>query len=383
LARQHDITWICPLSERDDPNLSGALGFCKQVIGLPSKEFITLPTAGGEDLLRRVLAHLHWPRLFEFAFGYVIAPGLHWTPATPERISIVERAVASAHADIVISESIGGVELASPLKGLPKLVSLFDIQHELFRRIRGILPGSWEDRLFYLPELAKIRRYEARYYSQFDGAVTVSEADRARLARICPGLKSAVVHNGVDVDYFQPTTDEEVPGRLMFVGHFGYAPNRDAAIYFCEHILPRIQAKAGHVTFRAVGRDAPAELSHFPGVQVKSSVPDVRPYLAEAAVVVVPLRAGSGTRIKILEAMAMGKAVVSTTLGAEGLDVDNGRHLVLADTSQAFAQAVIDLLSDPTRRESIGRQARKLVEAKYSWDQQAARLIDMIETLAS
>ena len=350
------------------------LAFCDEVIPLPTDGAIQLPTKGWRNLLMRAVAHLHWERLFEFCFGYVYAPGLMWTPATPERLKIIDQVMSSSRFDAVICETVASVELAPRTRRVPKLISLFDIQSELFRRLRAISSKSYEDRLFYLPELLKIRRYETRHYRGFARAVTVSQKDKSLLARLCPELPADVVHNGVDVDYFRPVADSEVDGCLVFVGHYGYQPNSDAAEYFCGDVLPRIRSRLTHVTFLAVGRDAPAELGFYPGVQVIGTVPDVRRYLGQASVVVVPMRAGGGTRIKVLEAMAMGKAVVSTTLGAEGLDVEHGKHLLLADDATDFAQAVVDLVRDRSQRMALGLEARRLVEAKYSWDTQARRL---------
>jgi glycosyltransferase involved in cell wall biosynthesis len=383
LAREHRITWVSPVGAADEPRVKDVLKFCDKVIALPADGTVQLPAKGWRNLLMRAVAHLHWARLFEFCFGYVSAPGLMWTPATPERLKIIEQVMSAARYDLIICETIGSVELAPKTSQVPRLISLFDIQSVLFRRLRSISSNTYEDRLFYLPELLKIRRYETRHYRGFDAAIAVSERDKASLARLCPDLRTDVVHNGVDVDYFQPDTDAELDACLVFVGHYGYPPNNDAVHYFCSEILPQIRSAVDNVTFLAVGRDAPPELGLYPGVHVIGTVPDVRPYLKQAAVVVVPVRAGSGTRIKILEAMAMGKAVVSTTLGAEGLDVEHGKHLLLADQPASFAEAVMTLMRDRAQRRALGHEARRLVEGKYSWDIQAARLDGIITDLVS
>lgn len=381
LARFHRITWTSPIRAADEPHITEVLTFCDRVVPLPDEGSVQLPTSGWRNLLMRAVAHLHWVRLFELCFGYVYAPGLMWIPATPERLTIIDQIVSSSHFDVVICETIGGVELAVQTRQTPKLISLFDIQSELFRRLRSIASHTFEDRLFYLPELQKIRRYETYHYRSFDAAVTVSQQDKSLLARLCPGLTANVVHNGVDIDYFQPNPDSEIDNCLVFVGHYGYPPNMDAAHYFCGEILPKIRSVTDNAVFLVVGRDAPLELGLCPGVQVIGTVPDVRPYLRQASVVVVPVRAGSGTRIKILEAMAMGKAVVSTTLGAEGLEVEHGKHLLLADTPTDFAQVVVGLLRDKSRRMTLGHEARRLVEARYSWDTQAAALDAVLSDL--
>lgn len=379
LAQRHSITWVSPIVADDETFINDVLTFCDQVIPLPMGGTVQLPTTGWRNLLMRAVAHLHWERLFEFCFGYVHASGMMWMTATPQHHAVINQTMLSSRFDVVICETIGAVELMPQTGQVPKVISLFDIQSVLFRRLREISPMTIQDRLFYLPELVKIRRYEARHYGGFDAAITVSERDKSLLAHICPYLAVGVVHNGVDIDYFQPDSEAETGSCLVFVGHYGYPPNSDAAYHFCRQILPKIHAVIEDVTFLAVGRDAPADLGIYPGVKVIGTVSDVRPYLRQASVVVAPVRAGSGTRIKILEAMAMGKAVVSTSLGAEGLDVVHRQHIMLADTPDEFAEAVIRLLVNPTQRLRLGTEARRLVTDSYEWGRQADRLDAFID----
>ncbi len=159
------------------------------------------------------------------------------------------------------------------------------------------------------------------------------------------------------------------PNSLVFTGLMSYRPNIDAVSYFVRHILPLIVAQRPTVRFTIVGQGAPAEITRLegPNVHVAGKVPDVRPFVNRAAAFVVPLRMGSGTRLKILEGMAMGKAVVSTTLGCEGIDVRHGEHLVIADGAPAFAEAVLSLMADANRAAGLGRDGRALVEQSYSW----------------
>jgi glycosyltransferase involved in cell wall biosynthesis len=374
LARDHHITWVAPVGAEAAAGVSGSLTFCDQVVPLPPSRSIRLPTSGWPNLLARFIAHLHWRRLFEFCFGYVYADGLCWVQGTPERRAAVQQIADSSSWDSIICESIGSVELAPHAQTVPVLVSLFDVQSELFRRLRHVSAWTWEDRLFCIPELLKIRRYERQHYRQFDAAIAVSEHDKALLARLCPGLEIDVIDNGVDTAQYQSRLEAEIENRLAFVGSYGYSPNRDAVVYFAEQMLPRIRAVIPDTTLMVVGKDAPAELGRISGVDVIGAVPDVRPYLYQASVVVVPLRVGSGTRIKILEAMAAGRAIVTTSVGVEGLRVQNGRHLVIADGPKDFAEAVTQLLWDPGLRQEIGANARKLVEQEYDWSMLAQRL---------
>jgi glycosyltransferase involved in cell wall biosynthesis len=223
-------------------------------------------------------------------------------------------------------------------------------------------------------EWRKLRRAEAAACTRADLTIAVSEDDRRRLASIAPRSRTTAVPTGVDTSYFKPAGRPEVPGRLVFSGSMDWHPNEDAVIHFGESILPRIRERVPGASFVVVGRNPSTRLveaAKRTGMELTGTVDDVRPHVDEAAVYVVPLRAGSGTRLKIFEAFAMGKAVVSTTLGAEGLDVEPGRNVILADEPDDFARAVVALLADRDRRQALGHAARALVEERYSWDRVA------------
>jgi len=187
-----------------------------------------------------------------------------------------------------------------------------------------------------------------------------------------PGLRTAVVPNGVDVEYFTPDWERETPA-LVYAGGMNMFANRDAVMYFVREIWPRINARAGGVRVFLVGQDPPKELlkvaAQDPRLIVTGYVTDIRRVVCSSAVYVVPLRVGGGTRLKVLDAMAMGKAVVSTSIGCEGIEVRSGEHLVVADTPEGFAEATVELLRNPSRRLMIGRAARELVERRASFSQ--------------
>jgi glycosyltransferase involved in cell wall biosynthesis len=179
-----------------------------------------------------------------------------------------------------------------------------------------------------------------------------------------------VVPNGVDTEFFRLGTEAERPLELLFTGAMNYAPNADGVAHFCAEILPRIRAVVPDVSLSVVGRDPPPRIQSLArgGVTITGTVPDVRPWMNRAAVFVVPLRVGGGTRLKILEALASGRAVVSTSLGCEGLDVKHGDNILVADTPAAFADAVVRCLRDPGLRRELGARGRALVEQRYRWD---------------
>jgi glycosyltransferase involved in cell wall biosynthesis len=180
-----------------------------------------------------------------------------------------------------------------------------------------------------------------------------------------------VVATGVDTEYFTPSPGDPHSRQIVFTGSMDWLPNEDAILYLSESILPKIRVQEPGAAVWVVGRSPSQKLRDVGakkvGIHVTGTVEDVRPYIAESQVYIVPLRIGGGTRIKIFEAMSMGKAVVSTSVGAEGLPVEHTKNIILADSPEEFASQVVRLLRDQRAREAIGRAARKLVEENYSW----------------
>lgn len=222
------------------------------------------------------------------------------------------------------------------------------------------------------------RRTEAaeRRYSQLaDHVLTVSETDRDVFARFLKPQKLTVIPTGVDIDYFQPLSTEEKPNSLVFTGSMDWLPNEDAILYFIDAIFPLIKQQCPEVSLEVVGRNPSRKLQAViereKNVRLTGWVEDIRPFVAKAEICIVPLRIGGGTRLKIFEAMAMGKPVISTTVGAEGLPLQCGKDVVLADTPQDFAQSVIATLGDSTLRRRLGVSARNLVQENYSWEKVA------------
>lgn len=219
----------------------------------------------------------------------------------------------------------------------------------------------------------KMFDFEAKACPKFDCVVAVSREDREMMQEQY-GVKNVYdVPTGVDTEFFRPSGEvERKPHNLVFTGSMDWLPNEDAIRYFTEEIMPRIKQTIPGVTLTVVGRDpypALLELSkRDPSVIVTGRVDDVRPYMEAASVYIVPLRIGGGTRLKIYEGMAMEKTIVSTSIGAEGLPVTNGEEIVLADTPESFADAVIKLLQNETLANEIGRRAAARVRREFGWE---------------
>jgi sugar transferase (PEP-CTERM/EpsH1 system associated) len=220
-------------------------------------------------------------------------------------------------------------------------------------------------------EWKTMERAERKVASRADHVLTVSESDCAAFRKFIAPNKVSVLPTGVDSDYFRPSGEEEQPNSLVFTGSMDWMPNEDAISYFIEAILPRVRETIPDASLTVVGRSPSSRLRALMqrtlGVEFTGWVDDVRPYVAKSALFIVPLRIGGGTRIKIFEAMAMGKAVISTSIGAEGLPVKNGENIVLADDPGDMAHAVVTLLRDGAERRRLGAASRRFVCDNYSW----------------
>ena len=245
-----------------------------------------------------------------------------------------------------------------------------NIEYDIVRRTAGAEASALR-RAYSAIEWRKVRREERHAWSHLDGCTLTSVRDQHMLLADEPTARTAVVPNGVDLDFFRPAP-ASLPREtqtLLFFGAIDYYPNTDAVLFFLNDVLAQLVARYPHLRVCIVGRKPPESIlsQQSLGVEVTGVVDDIRPWLDRADVVIVPLRIGGGTRLKILEAMAMGKAMVSTSLGAEGLDVVPERDLLFADDAAAFAAQIGRLLDDPALGRRIGAAARRVVEARYGW----------------
>jgi glycosyltransferase involved in cell wall biosynthesis len=227
-------------------------------------------------------------------------------------------------------------------------------------------------RLHFREQWRRMVRFEGEACRRFDEVIAVSTSDAEALRKAYGLSRVSVVETGVDLEYFtRPAGVATAPREIVFLGSMDWMPNQDAVRFFVSDILPRVRASVPDAVFRIVGRNPPAPIRALAdaerGIEVTGSVPDVRPYLTRAAVCVVPLRVGGGTRLKIYEAMAMEVPVVSTRIGMEGLPVTDGRELLVADTPEDFAGAVVRLLEQPALRSALAAQAVARVRRECGW----------------
>jgi sugar transferase (PEP-CTERM/EpsH1 system associated) len=373
LARRHEITYLA-FAEPDTPaaDVEGMQEVAAHVITVPRTD----PPKGSLRFYADAALHLVDPLPY--------AVGKYRSREYARRLRDL---LATKTFDLIVCDFLfSAVNLPTRLP-CPAVMFTHNVESEIWRRHADTKTGIL-GRILYGVQYRRMLRYEERALGRFDGILAVSDADRSTFARLYPGAIRQPVHvvpTGVDTGFFEAGESEPASRSLVFTGSMDWLPNEDAMEYFCRDILPLIRVEEPDVTLSIVGRaptPAVKRLADANGIQVTGRVDDVRPYMRDAAVYIVPLRIGGGTRLKIFEAMAMGKAVVSTTVGAEGLPVTNGEHVMLADEPRAFCRSVVRLLRDLDRRRQLERAARAHVLERYDWSAVAGDLEIALERVA-
>jgi polysaccharide biosynthesis protein PslH len=366
LARRHRITCVSFADpNQPDADRRGMSEVCRELVTVPRRE----SSKEGWRFYSSVLRYL--PNRLPYAVAQY-------------RSAAYRRAVSTilgrGDCDRLVCDFLVPAVNLPPQVPCPTVLFTHNVETEIWRRHAETTNGPIRRRL-YARQWRRMFRFEGRTLARFDRVLAVSDVDRDTLHRLYDRQLSApvsVVPTGVDVEYFTPKPLDSANARhIVFTGSMDWLPNEDGVVHFCRDVLPRIRRDEPDVTFTIVGRSptpAVRRLAQEEGIEVTGRVADVRPYLAQAAIYVVPLRIGGGTRLKIFEAMAAGKAIVSTTIGAEGLPTTDGEHLLLADTPDTFASAVVGLLRSSNRREQLERQARTLVAERYDWAAAAEQL---------
>lgn len=281
----------------------------------------------------------------------------------------VEYHLARRHFDAVICGEVFMLQNMPASSAVPLILKKDHIATTIFSRHARYERHLLKKAYSFL-EYLKTSHWEKMVCRRATAIMACSELERLVLRKLCPGISVTVAPNVVDTDSYTPGEDEE-PYTVLYSGLLDWSPNQDAVWFFIRSILPPLRQMVPQVKFLVAGRSSSGRfrrrVTGIPGVEFLGTVPDMRPVLRRAAVCVVPLRIGSGTRFKILEAGAMGKPVVSTRTGAEGLDFVDGTEILLDDKPELFARAVVGLLEDPSRRRAMGLAARRRVRASYSF----------------
>lgn len=368
LSSSHDVDLVALDREPESPERIHAMEeLCREVIAVPLAPR-QRPDAKRREQMLSILRR---------------RPYAHTAHYSPEMQAAIDRQLAANDYDIVQVEyaQMGYYDLG---KHPGRVLDQHNVEAEIMER--AAQREGWSLRkLFYWREATKFRREEAEICRRFEHCLATSVRDRDILAAAVPTSHFHVVPNGVDCAHFDAAGTEapSTSDSVLFTGSLAYYPNVDGIHSFMREIFPRIRAAVPTIRFLIVGREPPPAVTAYgahPNVEVVADVPDMREYYAKAAVVVVPLRVGGGTRLKILEAMAMAKPVVSTSVGAEGIEVTPGTDIALADEPGAFADAVISLLAGEGSAE-LAAAGRRLVEQRYDWTSIGAELEAVYEQL--
>jgi polysaccharide biosynthesis protein PslH len=357
LAKRHEVSVISfnASDEFAQISLDATREYCREVVTFPDMEFVARQDK--RMLQARSLVSTH-------SFEHLLVA------RRVEFLTRLQQLIDGGSFDIVQVEFVQMAALKFPLIAGRRFRTVLDehnIEFDIVRRTASAEVGIAR-RLYSAVDWRKLKREEVRAWRWFDGVTVTSERDGSMLKALSPATRVSVVPNGVDVELFRPTTSEPEPDSLLFFGAMNYYPNRDGIDYFLNQIFPRILAKRPNTRLRVVG-PAPDDVKRLqgPNVEVTGFVDAVEPYIDRAAAVIVPLRLGGGTRLKIVEAMAKAKAIVSTRVGAEGIDVVNGKSALLADDPQGFADSVENVLADRALAKRLGAAARELAESRYGW----------------
>ncbi|MET0893754.1 MAG: glycosyltransferase family 4 protein [Pseudoxanthomonas sp.] len=364
LAQRHQVTLLSLM--RGDDEAAGIVEMRRHLAGV---ETFPIATEGsrvalGWALLRSVLGHAPY-----VATKYA-SSALH------SRIRQLAPGMDAVHFDML--PLMANADALPP--GLPVVYNAHNVEHVLLST-RARMTGSRWIRYFLQGQLPRLLGFESRACQRADLVLACSEVDAEALRQLAPDARVAVVPNGVDLDANRPPAAGRPatrPGSLVFVGQMGWFPNRDGVEWFLAEVFPRILAARPQTGFVLIGKADGLQVPAAVAAQVTLAgfVPDLRPFVEAASAYVVPLRAGSGTRLKVLEAMALGKAIVTTSIGSEGIALRDGESALYADDADSFAAASIRLLDSPALAQQLGAAARACAEQHYGWEAVGQHLLD-------
>ena len=363
LAGDHEVSYLCLTDETPSPEaLDHLRSFCKYVDYIPFKP-------------ERKFSPEFYLAVFRNLFSlrpYVINKYKN-SRITDE----IKKRVAAGEVDILLCDFLEMSVNLADITGVPMVLFQHNVETEIWRRHFETSENPLNKGYLYI-DYQRFFKYEKMACGWFDDVLVVSESD-GRLLREKYNVKhTTIIPTGVDTEYFKPNPDLIEPKTIAFVGSMDWLPNQDAVDYFIGDIYPKIKAKAADVRFYIVGRRPPEKIMNLArqdsSITVTGTVDDIRPYVDKARVYIVPIRIGGGTRIKIYEALAQKKAIISTAIGAEGLPLEDGKHIIIADDPDRFADAVLRLLDDDDLNTRIGENGYSLVNEKYSWEKVAGNI---------
>jgi sugar transferase (PEP-CTERM/EpsH1 system associated) len=350
-AKRHEVSLLCFLFTPGDREQFDALRpFCKKIVGL--------------DLVRP-----KWRALANAAQSLVSSePYILREYWRPEMARALEKFVDEERIDVVHSHFLHMSQYVGHKRGAAFVHDAHNLEHVLWQRM-GRTTTNPLKKAFIQTQYGKLVRRQQDVARASEKCVVLSDEDRAEYRRICPEADVTTVPNGADIEYWMPRDGASEPASILYFGNLGWPPQTDAAIYFHDKILPLIRRHVPDAKFYVVGQNPPESLKILASksVIVTGFVPDMREYVARATVVVMPLRAGAGTKHRVFQALCMKKPVVCTAVAAEGIALTHGETALLADDPETFANATVSLLQDAALRQRLGERGRQLVLDRYDW----------------
>ena len=350
-AKRHEVSLLCFLFKPSDREQFDALRpFCRKIVGL--------------DLVRP-----KWRTLANAAESLVTADPFiireYWRP---EMARALEKFVDEERINVIHSHFLHMSQYVGHKRGAAFVHDAHNLEHVLWQRMGRTTSNPFK-KAFIQTQYGKLVRRQQEVGRASEKCVVLSDEDRAEYRRICPEADVTTVPNGADVEYWTPRDGVTEPASILYFGNLSWPPQADAAIYFHDKILPIIRKQVPDVKFYIVGQNPPESVNALVSdrVIVTGFVPDMREYVARATVVVMPLRAGAGTKHRVFQALCMKKPVVCTAVAAEGIALTHGETALLADDPERFASATVSLLQDAALRQRLGERGRQLVLDRYDW----------------
>jgi len=311
-------------------------------------------------------------------YPYIVTS--HYTSRFSEKL---KQLVKANNFDAIIVEWTPYARYVENMTSCKKIIVAHNIESDIWKRYLEN-EKNYIKYLYIKLQYNKLLAFEKNAFKYVDGATAVSGKDSVFIERLNLDYKIAVIENGVDTGYFHPMSEDIKGSTLVFTGSMDWRPNQDAAVYFVEKMFPLLKQEVPDLNVFFVGRNPPqhiVSLGDQDGIVITGIVDDVRQYIAQGALYIVPLRIGGGSRLKILEAMAMKKPIVSTSVGAEGLEATDGKDILLADTPEDFCNLCLKVLREPQLSENIAEKGFELVHAKYRWESIGKKLLNYITNL--
>lgn len=351
MAKRHKVTLIS--FAQDEKTGTFLKEYCQRIEVVENKKRINLFAA--------FLMTLFTKKPFTIASFY--------SPEMKRRIKVV---LDNNKFDLIHCSHLHMAQYVESIKSIPRILDEHNIEFFLIKRYIRKQKNVLKKIVVFFLQYLKLARYESDMACKFEHCLVVSDADRKNLRLIAPEAEAIVISNGVDTNSYKPQPEKMKLNNLVFTGVMDWYPNEDGILYFYDEMWSYLKAEVKDIRLYVVGGNPSEKIFNLAkqdgNIVVTGYVENVRDYIAQGTVCVVPLRIGGGSRLKILEAMAMGKAIVSTSIGCEGLEITDNKNILIADTPKEFARKVVLLLQNKQLCESLGAEGRKLVENIYSWE---------------